>query len=158
MSTNTIPKPIAAILARESELQASVDRWSVESFRAERDRLETIVHSGAATDADIENHAKSIDGGELDLHFRGMQASSLAARDAFRRVSWPQFREFLKARLEARREREADIVEEVAKLREKFGITLDFSDPEASTTSQLAAICEREDVTFYAFKTAEEIF
>jgi hypothetical protein len=158
MSTKTIPKPIQILIQREAELQAAADRWSVPAFRAERDRLEAIVRSGAATDADIEAHAATRDGGKLDKDYQAMEASSLAALDAHRRASWTTFRDFLRARLEARRQREADIVNDVQALREKHGILLDFSDPEAATTSQLAAICEREDVGFIRFGVAAETF
>ena len=158
MPTKTIPKPIAAIIAREGELQSAADRWSVESFRAERDRLETIVNSGSATDADIEAHAATRDGGKVDKDYQAMSASSQAALDAHRRSSWTTFREFLRARLEARRERETAIVSDVQSLREKHGILLDFSDPEAATTSQLAAICQSESVGFIRFADAAETF
>jgi hypothetical protein len=154
----TIPKPIAALIAREAELQASVDKWSVPAFRAQRDTLEAIVRSGSATDADIEAHAATRDGGEVDLHYRSMEGSSSAALDSFRHANWPQFREFLKARLEARREREQAIVNDVQALREKHGILIDYSDPEAATTSQLALIVSREDVGFIRFGTAIETF
>jgi hypothetical protein len=158
MSTKTIPKPIQALIQREAELQAAANRWSVPAFRAERDKLEAIVHSGAATDADIEAHAATRDGGKVDKDYQAMEASSLAALDAHRRASWTTFRDFLRARLEARRQREADIVENVAKLREKFGITIDYSDPEASTTSQLSFICMGDDPAFIRFADAAETF
>jgi hypothetical protein len=155
---STLPKNIAALIARESELQASVDRWGVPAFRAERDRLEAIVRSGSATDSDIQAHAASRDGGEVDLHYRSMEGSSAAALDSFRHVNWPTFREFLKGRLAARREREQSIVEEVTLLRERFGIQLDFSDPQSATTSQLALIVSREDVGFVRFGDAAETY
>jgi hypothetical protein len=158
MSTKTIPKNIAALIAREGELQSACDKWSVDAFRVERDRLEAIVHSGSATDADIEAHAATRDGGKVDKDYQAMSASSQAALDAHRRASWPQFREFLKDRLESRRERETAIVNDVQSLREKHGILLDFSDPEAATTSQLAAICESESVGFIRFGVAAETF
>jgi hypothetical protein len=155
---STLPKPIAELIARESELQASVDRWGVPAFRSERDRLEAIVHSGAASDAEIEAHAASRDGGEVDLHYRSMEGSSRAALDAHRSTNWQAFREFLKGRLAARREREQAIVNDVAALREKHGILIDYSDPEAATTSQLALIVSREDVGFVRFGDAAETF
>jgi hypothetical protein len=154
----TIPKPIQILIQREAELQAAADKWSVAAFRAERDRLAAVIHSGSASDSDIEAHAASRDGGAVDLHYRSMEASSLAALDAHRRANWQAFREFLRARLEARRQREADIVEEVAKLREKFGIQLDYSDPESATTDQLSFICMGEDVGFIRFGVAAETF
>ena len=155
---STIPKNIQILIQREAELQAACDKWSVAAFRSMRDRQEAIVHSGSATDADIEAHASSRDNGEVDLHYRSMEASSQAALDAHRRASWPQFREFLKGRLAARRQREADIVEEVAKLRERFGIQLDYSDPESATTSQLFLITESEGVGFIRFGVAADTF
>lgn len=158
MPTTTIPKPIAAILARESELQASVDRWGVESFRQHRDQLESNIRTGAATDEQIAEHARSRDGGEIDKHYQAMCASSSSALDSFRHVNWETFREFLKGRLAVRREREQSIVEEVAKLREKFGIQLDYSDPESATTSQLFLITESESVGFVRFRDAAETF
>jgi hypothetical protein len=154
----TIPKPIQALIQREAELQAAVDRWGVPAFRSERDRLETIVRSGAATDSDIEAHAATRDGGEVDKHYQAMSGSSIAALDAHRSTNWPQFRRFLCERLEARREREQAIVNDVAALREKHGILIDYSDPEAATTSQLALIVSREDVGFIRFGTAIETF
>jgi hypothetical protein len=154
----TIPKPIAALIAREAELQAGVEKWSVPAFRAERDRLQAVVHSGAATDSDIEAHAATRDGGEVDLHYRSMEGSSRAALDAHRSTNWQTFREFLKARLEARREREQAIVNDVQALREKHGILIDYSDPEAATTSQLALIVSRDDVGFVRFRDAVETF
>jgi hypothetical protein len=154
----TIPKNIAALIARESELQASVDRWSVESFRQHRDQLESTIRTGAATDEQIAEHARSRDGGETDRHFQSMCASSSSALDSFRHVNWETFREFLRARLEARRQREQSIVEDVQSLREKHGILIDFSDDQSATTSQLAAICEREDVGYIRFGSAAETF
>jgi hypothetical protein len=154
----TIPKPIQILIQREAELQAAADRWSVDAFRAERDRLETIIHSGSATDADIEAHAATRDGGKVDKDYQAMSASSQAALDAHRRASWPQFRRFLCERLEARREREESIVNDVAALREKHGIQIDYFDPEASTTSQLSFICMGEDVGFIRFGVAAETF
>jgi hypothetical protein len=159
MPTKTaLPKPIAALIVREAELQASVDRWGVESFRQHRDQLESNIRTGAATDEQIAEHARSRDGGEIDKHFQSMCASVSAALDSFRHANWQTFRDFLRARLEARRQREADIVEEVAKLREKFGIQLDYSDPESATTSQLFLITESESVGFIRFGVAAETF
>jgi hypothetical protein len=43
-------------------------------------------------------------------------------------------------------------------LREKHGILIDYSDPEAATTSQLALIVSREDVGFVRFGDATETF
>jgi hypothetical protein len=158
MPTKTIPKKIEALIQREAELQAGVEKWSVPAFRAERDRLEAVVRSGAASDEQITEHARSRDGGEIDKHYQAMCASSSAALDSFRHVNWPQFREFLKARLEARREREQAIVNDVQALREKHGILIDYSDPEAATTSQLALIVSREDVGFVRFGDAAETY
>jgi len=158
MPTKTIPKSIQSLIQREAELQSAADRWSVAAFRAERDRLETIVHSGSATDSDIEAHAATRDGGKVDKDYQAMSASSQAALDAHRRASWPQFREFLKSRLEARRAREESIAEDVAALRGKHGIEIDYFDPEAGTTAQLSYICQQEDISFYSFSNAAEIF
>lgn len=158
MPTKTIPKPIQALIQREAELQAAVDRWSVESFRQHRDQLESNIRTGAATDEQIAEHARSRDGGETDRHYQAMCASSSAALDSFRHVNWETFREFLRARLEARREREQAIVNDLQALREKFGILIDYSDPHAATTSQLAAICESESVGFIRFGSAAETF
>ena len=159
MSTKTaLPKNIKALLDREAELEASVDRWSVEAFRAERDRLEALVHSGAATDSDIEAHAATRDNGDVDLNYRSMGASCAAALDAFRRANWLSFREFLRARLQARRDREQAIAQDVEALRLGHGIQVDYSDPEASTTSQLANICTSDSHGFIVFKNASEIF
>jgi hypothetical protein len=159
MPTKTaLPKNIAALIAREGELQASVDRWGVESFRQHRDQLEINIRTGAATDEQIAEHARSRDGGEIDKHYQAMCASMSAALDSFRHANWQTFREFLKGRLAARREREQSIVEEVAKLRERFGIQLDYSDPESATTSQLFLITESEGVGFIRFAVAAETF
>ena len=158
MPTKPTPKAIAAIIAREGELQAAVDRWSVPAFRAERDRLETIVHSGSATDADIEAHAATRDGGKVDKDYQAMCASSQAALDAFRSANWQAFREFLRERLQARRDREKAIVQDVEALREGHGIVVDYSDPEAETTNQLARICESDAVGFVRFGDAAKTF
>jgi hypothetical protein len=159
MSTKTaLPKPIAALIVREAELQASVDRWGVESFRQHRDQLESNIRTGAATDEQIAEHARSRDGGEIDKHFQSMCASVSSALDSFRHANWQTFREFLRARLEARRQREADIVNDVQALREKHGILLDYSDPEAATTSQLSFICMGDDPGFIRFADAVETF
>lgn len=153
-----LPKNITALVKREDELQSSVDKWSVAAFRAERDRLETIVHSGAASDEDIQAHAASRDGGEVDLNYRSMEASSSAALDAFRRANWSEFREFLRARLQARRDREASIQNDIEVLRSGYGLWVDYSDPEASTTSQLSLIVEGDSPGFIRFLSATEIF
>jgi hypothetical protein len=155
---STLPKNIAALIAREGELQASVDKWGVSAFRAERDRLEAVVRSGSATDADIEAHAASRDGGQVDLHYQAMSGSSVAALDAHRASNWPQFRRFLCERLEARRERETAIVNDVQSLQEKHGIEFDYFDPEAATTAQLSFMCQREDVGSIRYGDAAETF
>lgn len=154
----TIPKPIQALIQREAELQAAVDRWGVPAFRSERDRLETIVRSGAATDLDIEAHAATRDGGEVDKHYQAMSGSSIAALDAHRSTNWPQFRRFLCERLEAHREREQSIVNDVQALQEKHGIEIDYFDPDAATTAQLSFMCLREDVGFIRYGDAAETF
>jgi hypothetical protein len=156
--TKTIPKNITALIHRETELQASVDKWSVESFRAERDRLTDRVHSGNATDEEIKLHADFRDGGKIDADYQALQSSSVAALEAFRRMNWEAFREFLRARLQARRDRELAIQQDVEALRSGHGIQVDYSDPEASTTAQLAAICESDSHGFIVFKNASEIF
>jgi hypothetical protein len=158
MPTKTIPKPIQALIQREAELQAAADKWSVESFRQHRDQLEGNIRTGAATIEQITEHARSRDGGEIDKHYQAMCASSSAALDAFRHVNWETFRDFLRARLEARREREQAIVNDLQALREKFGILIEYSDPEAATTSQLSAICQSESVGFIRFGSAAETF
>jgi hypothetical protein len=155
---STLPKPIAELIAREGELQAAVDRWGVPAFRSERDRLEAVVHSGAASDADIEAHAASRDGGEVDLHYRSMEGSSRAALDAHRSTNWPTFREFLRTRLAARHQREADIVVELAQVCAKYGIEVAHNDPDAAVTRQLEGIVERESVGFIRYGTAVETF
>ena len=155
---STLPKNIAALIARESELQASVDKWGVPAFRAERDRLEAVVHSGAASDADIEAHAASRDGGNLDKHFQSMCASSFTALEAYRTSNWEAFREYLRTRLAARHQREADIVVELAQVCAKYGIEVAHNDPDAAVTRQLEGIVERESVGFIRFGTAVETF
>ncbi|MCE9588370.1 MAG: hypothetical protein K8R57_08660 [Verrucomicrobia bacterium] len=157
-STPVIPKSISVIVKREAELQSSVDRWSVESFRMERDRLESLVHSGLATDADIESHSQSRDGGPLDRDYVSMCASSSAALDAFRRSNWEAFREYLRIRLDARLEKEAQIVIELAQLCLKHGIEISHNDPEASTTRQLEEIVQRESAGWIRFGSAVEIY
>jgi hypothetical protein len=156
--TLALPKNIEALVKREAELQASVDKWSGEAFRAERDRLTDRVHSGNATDEEIKLHADFRDGGKIDADYQALQSSSIAALEAFRRTSWEAFREFLRARLEARRDREHAIAQDVEALRSGHGIQVDYSDPEASTTSQLASICASDSHGFIVFKNAEEIF
>jgi hypothetical protein len=158
MTKTTIPKAINSLLDREAELQASVDKWSVEAFRAERDRLTERVHSGNATDEEIKLHADFRDGGKIDADYQALQSSSLAALEAFRRASWEAYREFLRARLQSRRDREQAIAQDVEALRSGHGIQVDYSDPEASTTSQLANICESDSPGFIVFKNASEIF
>ena len=94
----------------------------------------------------------------MDLNYRSMEASCSAALDAFRRTNWETFREFLRARLLARRDREQAIAQDVEALRSGYGIQVDYSDPEASTTSQLANICASDTHGFIVFKNASEIF
>jgi hypothetical protein len=158
MPNATVPKNIAALIERESALQAASDRWSVDAFRAERDRLEAVIRSGAATDAEIEAHARSRDGGETDRYFQGMAASCNQALDAFRRANWIAFREFLSTRLAARRGREEAITADFQALRDGHGIEVEYRDPEASTTSQLATLCESEEAGWIRFKEAAETF
>ncbi len=158
MSSKSLPKPIAAIIAREAELQAGCDRWSVAAFRAERDRLEAVIRSGSATDAEIEAHAASRDGGKVDADYQTMSASSQAALDAHRRTNWQTFRAFLLTRLESRRERERVIDADVQALRDSHGIAVDYSDPQEATTNQLAHLCESEDVGYIRFGDAAATF
>ena len=154
----SIPKKIEALIARESELQAAVDRWGVPAFRSERDRLEAIVHSGAASDSDIEAHADSRDGGNLDKHFQSMCASSFTALEAYRTSNWETFREYLRTRLAARHQREADIVVELAQVCAKHGIEVAHNDPDSAVTRQLEGIVERESVGFIRYGSAAEIY
>jgi hypothetical protein len=160
MSTKAaaLPKNIAALTKREAELQSSVDKWGQAAFRAERDRLTAVVHSGSASDKEISLHADFRDGGKINEDFSAMEASSSAALDAFRRANWEEFREFLRARLQARRDREASIQNDIEVLRSGYGIQVDYSDPEASTTSQLALIVEGDSPGFIRFLAATEIF
>lgn len=158
MTTKTTPKAIAALIKREEEMKADVERWSVDAFRAERDRLESIIRSGAATYADIEAHAATRDGGRLEKDYKAMSASARAALDAFRRTNWPQFREFLRDRLQARHDREKAIAEDIEALQERHGIRVDYSDPQAAKTAQLASICKGDDVGFIRFGKAAETY
>ncbi len=158
MSSKSLPKPIAALIAREAELQVAVDRWSVEAFHAERDRLEKILWSGSATDAEIEAHAATREGGRVDQEYQAKRASNDNALDAFRRANWQTFRAFLLTRLELRRERERIIAADVQALRDGHGIAVDYSDPQEATTNQLAHLCESEDVGFIRFGYAAETY
>lgn len=159
MSTkSTIPKAITALLSREAELQASCDRWSTASFRIERDRLSDRVHSGGASDEEIALHADFRDGGKINADYTAMEASSAAALDAFRRVSWPTFCAYLRARLDARRQREADITAKLAEVADTYGIEISHLDPAASTTRQLEEIVERESVGWIRFGASTEIY
>lgn len=144
MSSKSIPKNIAALVAREAELQSAVDRWSVDSFRAERDRQEKIIRGGAATDAEIEDHANSRDGGKLDSHYQSMAASSSAALEAFKLANWETFRAYLRTRLAERRKREAAIASDIQSLRDLYGIWVDYRDPEWAATQQLDEIISRD--------------
>lgn len=159
MSTkSTIPKAITALLSREAELQASCDRWSTAAFRAERDRLSDRVHSGSASDEEIALHADFRDGGKINADYTAMETSSSTALDAFRRTNWEAFRAFLRARLAARHQREADIVVRLAEIAATYGIEVAQNDPDAATTRQLAEIVERDDVGFIRFGAAAETF
>jgi hypothetical protein len=153
-----IPKPIVALLKREAELQASVDKWSVPAFRAERDRLTDVLHSGAATNEEITLHSDFRDGGKVNADYTAMEASSAAALDAYRRVSWPTFRAYLRARLDARLQREADITAKLAEVADTYGIEISHLDPAASTTRQLEEIVERESVGWIRFGAAAEVY
>ena len=153
-----IPKPIVALLKREAELQASVDKWSVAAFRAERDRLTDVVHSGSATNELIALHADFRDGGKINDDYTAMETSSSAALDAFRRTNWEAFRAYLRARLDARRQREADITAKLAEVADTYGIEISHLDPAASTTRQLEEIVERESVGWIRFGAAAEVY
>jgi hypothetical protein len=153
-----IPKPIQALISRESEMEAVVTRYSVDSYRAERDRLETLLHSGTATDAEIEAHANSRDGGPLDLQYQTLSASSATALYSYRRANWGEFRDFLRQRLKARRDREEAIQKDIDALRSTHGIQIDYSDPQAAVTSQLALLIEREDSGWISFAQSVETF
>lgn len=159
MSTkSTIPKAITALISREAELQASCDRWSTAAFRAERDRLSDRVHSGSASDEEITLHADFRDGGKINADYTAMEASSSAALDAFRRTNWESFRSYLRTRLAARLQREADIVVKLAEIAATYGIELSHLDPEAGTTRQLEEIVERDSVGWIRFGAAAETF
>jgi hypothetical protein len=160
MSTKAaaLPKNIAALTKREAELQASVDKWSQAAFRAERDRLTAVVHSGSATDEEIALHADFRDGGKINEDFSAMEASCSAALDSFRRANWQEYRAFLLTRLQCRRDREVSIQNDIEVLRSGYGIQVDYSDPEAVVTSQLALLVEREDSGWIRFGAAAEIF
>jgi hypothetical protein len=160
MSTKAaaLPKNIAALVKRESELQAQVHKWGQAAFRAERDRLTAVVHSGSATDEEISLHADFRDGGKINEDFSAMEASCSAALDSFRRANWQEFRAFLLTRLQCRRDREVSIQNDIEVLRSGYGIQVDYSDPEASTTSQLALIVEVDSPGFIRFLAATETF
>jgi hypothetical protein len=153
-----LPKNIAALVKRESELQASVDKWSQAAFRAERDRLTAVVHSGSATDEEIALHADFRDGGKINGDFSAMEASCSAALDSFRRANWEEFRKYLTARLDVRVQREAEIVVKLAEIACTYGIEIQHSDDQSSTTRQLEDLCSREDGGFIRFLSATEIF
>ncbi|MCE9587260.1 MAG: hypothetical protein K8R57_02975 [Verrucomicrobia bacterium] len=153
-----LPKNIAALVKRESELQAQVDKWSQAAFREERDRLTAVVHSGSATDEEIALHADFRDGGKINGDFSAMEASCSAALDAFRRANWEEFRQHLINRLALRVQREADYVLELAQVATKYGIEIQHSDDQSSTTRQLEDLCSREDGGFISFLSATETF
>ncbi len=154
----TIPKNIKGLLDREAQLQASLDKWSVQAFRTERDRLTAVVHSGSATDEEIALHADFRDGGKINGDFSAMEASCSAALDSFRRANWEEFRKYLTARLDVRVQREAEIVVKLAEIACTYGIEIQHSDDQSSTTRQLEDLCSRENGGFISFQSATETF
>ena len=155
---NTIPKNIKGLLDREAELQASVEKWSVQAFRAERDRLTAVVHSGSATDEEIALHADFRDGGAVNQNFSAMEGSCSAALVSFRSKHWEEFKKHLITRLESRHQREAEILVKLAEIACAYGIEIQHSDDQSSTTRQLEEIVKREDPGWNCFSQMIETF
>ena len=154
----TIPKNIRGLLDREAELQSSLDKWSVQAFRTERDRLTAVVHSGSATDEEIALHAEFRDAGPVNQNFTAMEASCSAALVSFRRANWQEFKKHLLTRLESRHQREADILVKLAEIACAYGIRVSHEDDQAGTTRQLEEIVKREDPGWNCFSQMIETF